>query len=482
MNFMLVRTLLPSHFWIGIVVLFASTNNLAWSLSSDPFGATAATAASRMNSESQQRRPNAIVVGAGLSGLAVSLGLVELGFTVDLVEKRSTFGERGATFGLRPNGLNAITELCGGNTDIASKLQGIGIPTPQRGGLMLPWATVRDALLEPVQQRARSNQITLHMGMELCDIQDEVDADCVTATFRPSIRDPHDSELDGQYESTQSMLTLNGCVVLGCDGVGSSVRQWLELPPATPTGVTMWRGSISVPENPHHVLTPLLSNGIVPLGMRAYGPYLLMVFNFHTSIPNTMAWTLSAKNFNPDSSNKDDASLWSYLEPHVVDDEDRRIVRELLALTNPADLNRLITLRTIDPSATVPTSTVMDGAGWGGRGRVTVLADAAHAMRPASGVGGAMAFEDCVVLHRLIREAIKENAENANVKTDGVDWGHWFQNYHTVADVLQRFETERLPRVTKIWNREWEASETAYKTGAEAPFSQEYNDYVNAGV
>jgi hypothetical protein len=51
-----------------------------------------------------------------------------------------------------------------------------------------------------------------------------------------------------------------------------------------------------------------------------------------------------------------------------------------------------------------------------------------------------------------------------------------------VADVLQRFEVERLPRVTRIWNREWEASESAYKTGAQAPFSQEYTDYVNGGV
>jgi 2-polyprenyl-6-methoxyphenol hydroxylase-like FAD-dependent oxidoreductase len=440
-----------------------------------------------MNSESQQRlrrRPNAIVVGAGLSGLAVSLGLVELGFTVDLVEKRSAFGERGATFGLRPNGLNAITELCGGNTDIASKLQGIGIPTPQSGGLMLPWAAVRDALLEPVRERCcseQSDQITLHMGMELCDIQDEVAADCVTATFRPSTsRDQLEDELDRQ--PNQSMLSLNGCMVLGCDGVGSAVRQWLDLPPATPTGVTMWRGSITVPADPNHVLTPLLSNGIVPLGMRTYGPYLLMAFNFHTSIPNTMAWTLSAKHFIPDLSNKDDASLWSYLEPHIADDEDRQIVRELLALTNPADLNRLITLRTIDPSATVPTSTVTDRSGWGGRGRVTVLADAAHAMRPASGVGGAMAFEDCVVLYRLIRGAIMENAANKNAQSDDDGSRYWFQDYHTVADVLQRFEVERLPRVTRIWNREWEASESAYKTGAQAPFSQEYTDYVNGGV
>jgi 2-polyprenyl-6-methoxyphenol hydroxylase-like FAD-dependent oxidoreductase len=458
----------PHHIWIVLLLSI----NLTWSLSTDSAG---------MSGDSPTRqRPNAIVVGAGLSGLAVSLGLVELGFTVDLVEKKREFGERGATFGLRPNGLKAIAELCGGKSDIVQKLQMIGIPTPQQAGLMLPWGRLRDVLVESV--RRNSHQITLHMGMDLCDIKDEVGAECVTANFRPSIQTHQEVEVPvvSYTEPTQSTLTLSGCIVLGCDGVGSSVRQWLQLPPAISTGVNVWRGSITVPADPTHVLTPLLSNGVMPLGMRTYGPYFLVVFNFHSSISNTLAWTVFTKG----SSNKDDVLLWSLLEPHIFDDEDRQIVSDLLALSSPADLNRMVTLRTIDPTSTVSSlqTTVTDRAGWGGRGRVTILGDAAHAMRAISGVGGAMAFEDCVVLCRIIQGAIVADAENTNAQNNGNDSGPWFQEYHTVANILQRFEAERLPRVTKIWNREWETAEEAYTTGAQAPFSQEYNDYVNDGV
>jgi salicylate hydroxylase len=437
-----------------------------------------------MSGESPTRqRPNAIVVGAGLSGLAVSLGLVELGLTVDLVEKKHEFGERGATFGLRPNGLKAIAELCGGKSNVVQKLQTMGIPTPQQEGLMLPWGRVRDVLLESV--RRKSHQITLHMGMDLCGIEDEVGAECVTANFRPRNNAHEEVELPVSHtEPAQSTLTLSGCMVLGCDGVGSAVRQWLQLPPAISTGVIVWRGSITVPADPTHVLTPLLSNGIMPLGMRTYGPYFLVVFNFHSSIPNTLAWTVFTKSFVSGSSNKDDVILWSLMEPHIFDDEDRQIVSELLTLSSAADLNRMVTLRTIDPTTTASPleSTVTDRTGWGGRGRVTVLGDAAHAMRAISGVGGAMAFEDCVVLYRLIKVAQKEHAANMDAQDDGVDTGHWHEDYHTVADMLQRFETERLPRVSTIWNHEWEAAEAAYASSGPPPFSQEYNDYVNDGV
>jgi 2-polyprenyl-6-methoxyphenol hydroxylase-like FAD-dependent oxidoreductase len=44
----------------------------------------------------------------------------------------------------------------------------------------------------------------------------------------------------------------------------------------------------------------------------------------------------------------------------------------------------------------------LPGSGWGGRGRVTLIGDVAHACQPTYGQGGNLALEHCIVLCRLL--------------------------------------------------------------------------------
>jgi 2-polyprenyl-6-methoxyphenol hydroxylase-like FAD-dependent oxidoreductase len=84
--------------------------------------------------------------------------------------------------------------------------------------------------------------------------------------------------------------------------------------------------------------------------------------------------------------------------------------------------------------------------GWGGRGRVTLLGDAAHAMRPISGQGSNQAFEDCVA---LVRELTGESPLSPlSLKTGGnrVD----LTDFSDVDERLRKFEATRLPRVRVI--------------------------------
>jgi len=60
---------------------------------------------------------------------------------------------------------------------------------------------------------------------------------------------------------------------------------------------------------------------------------------------------------------------------------------------------------------------------------VTLVGDAAHAMRAVDGLGASMAYEDSVVLCRFIKSPI----DSVNIK-----------------DALGKYEKERLPRVQKI--------------------------------
>lgn len=69
-----------------------------------------------------------IIVGAGPSGLAASLGLSELGSSVDLLEKHSSFDVRGSTLGLAPNGAKALQEIMP-NEDVSTLTdQGLSVP------------------------------------------------------------------------------------------------------------------------------------------------------------------------------------------------------------------------------------------------------------------------------------------------------------------------------------------------------------------
>jgi 2-polyprenyl-6-methoxyphenol hydroxylase-like FAD-dependent oxidoreductase len=54
-----------------------------------------------------------IIVGAGIAGLAASLGLAKQGFQVELVERRIDWSRQGSAFGLAANGHKALKLLFG---------------------------------------------------------------------------------------------------------------------------------------------------------------------------------------------------------------------------------------------------------------------------------------------------------------------------------------------------------------------------------
>jgi 2-polyprenyl-6-methoxyphenol hydroxylase-like FAD-dependent oxidoreductase len=102
--------------------------------------------------------------------------------------------------------------------------------------------------------------------------------------------------------------------------------------------------------------------------------------------------------------------------------------------------------------------------GWGGKGRVTLIGDAAHAIRPASGLGGSLAFEDVALLTRQLMKSPKSN---------------------DVAKALRAFEAIRLPRCKAIQEDQTRQSEAGYNsTDADRKkleCTPEYSEWVFAG-
>jgi len=367
-----------------------------------------------------------IVVGAGPSGLAASLGLSSLGFTVDLLEKHSSFDVRGSTLGLAPNGSKALQEICP-NEDVTTLTnQGLSVPGV-KGVSVLGWWLIRDWLLERVE---KDPNITLHMGVKLISIDDTTD----------------DSKVVVHCQNDD----YKGDLVIGADGVHSQVRSLLNLEPNVSTGYRVWRGSVSAEGEP--ILEALLDKGILPM-QPLWGTATCSIFNHHPKLPKRLNWTVTAH---------DDPSM----EPGINTPfdvarpywnvEEEAIFTKLWERSPEHELTKSFVLYT----AVLPTKL---GNGWGGRGRVTLIGDAAHAIRPTSGFGTALAFEDCAVLRRKLM----------TVNHD--------MNRKECQDLVLDFENERLERVKVISDQQKEAAEAAHR-GEKPRMSEEYKLWVYAGV
>ena len=105
----------------------------------------------------------------------------------------------------------------------------------------------------------------------------------------------------------------------------------------------------------------------------------------------------------------------------------------------------------------------LDNGGWGGRGRVTLLGDAAHAMRPTDGQGGNQAFEDAVVLSRTLLHAFEKESVS-------------------IVEALREFEAIRLPRVKRIHDDQRERYEKRMRGESVGPMSKEFREWIEQGV
>jgi 2-polyprenyl-6-methoxyphenol hydroxylase-like FAD-dependent oxidoreductase len=111
----------------------------------------------------------------------------------------------------------------------------------------------------------------------------------------------------------------------------------------------------------------------------------------------------------------------------------------------------------------------IDQHGWGGKQRVTLVGDAAHAMRPTDGFGVSMAFEDAVVLGRSLIFTGSSSDEITNADS------------RSIEDSLRHFELERLPRVQKIHQDQGERYARRLRK-EEIPYTDGFLEWIHDGI
>jgi 2-polyprenyl-6-methoxyphenol hydroxylase-like FAD-dependent oxidoreductase len=301
----------------------------------------------------------AIVVGAGIAGLAMAHGLTRLGYRVRILEREAELRTEGAGLSLWPNAVRAMRELRCEDVLLDCSCQIAEGATLKPSGKV-----IASAPLDLIEQRYGPLH-TVHRG----DLLEALVAHAgVPIEFGAAV-----SCVDGTLLLGEEILSAD--LIVGADGIASTVREAVSpgVEPR-PAGYGAWRGIAPLggvaPAGASETLGRGRRFGLVPLsGERTYWFAVL----------------------------EEDAAT-AELEGEFADWHEP--IGTLLAATPPsrrfyldlADLPRL--------------------PRWH-RGHTVLLGDAAHAMTPNLGQGAAQALIDVATLVRELRSGPLEEALTA---------------------------------------------------------------------
>jgi salicylate hydroxylase len=333
----------------------------------------------------------AIIVGGGIGGLTAAIALRQTGWSVQVIERAEQFGEVGAGVQLGPNATRVLKRL-----GLGEKLDQIGVaPEAVR---FLRWAD--DAVLAEWQiadllGRFGSPYYTVYrpdlIGM-LAAAQPSEDMMLGTEVTDVS------ATPGGAAVSTADGTRLEADLVLGCDGIHSTVRsRSIGDAPARFSGMCAYRAMVSSDGVEHTVrnwLGPDRHSVAYPVGRD--GRYLNLVCVDTASEWRTESWTAPG---DPDEL-RNAFKGWSPELTSLLDRVAEPIYRWGLYDREP--------LPTWLASA------------------VALVGDACHPMLPFMAQGAAQAIEDAGVLAQCL--------------AGGADLG----------DALRRYEQLRLPRASRI--------------------------------
>ncbi|GAB2950589.1 FAD-dependent monooxygenase [Micromonospora polyrhachis] len=325
----------------------------------------------------------AVVVGAGLGGLAAAGALARSGWQVTLLERNDRIRAERTALVLWPNGVRALRALgLGGGLDaIATPLPDTGIRRPDGHWLVQPRATaverapvvvhredLHDALIAGLGDR-----VEIRTGMAVRTVR-------TTAGERPAVGDERS--------------TVEADLVVAADGVDSVVRRRLA-PEATvvSSGCAAWRAVIPWYRAPQLPPDRPVGSETLGAGYRFVAASLGERGSSGGSTRGGIYWVATAAGASRPESPETQLALlrrWYADWPAPIG--------ELLAATEPDDLvqQEVRELRPLPRRYGFPV----------GPGGFVLLGDSAHAMPHHLGQGACLAFEDAATLQAVTREAV----------------------------------------------------------------------------
>ena len=317
-------------------------------------------------------RGTALIVGAGIGGLAAGIALRNRGWTIRIVEQADAPRAVGFALSVAPNAVNALAEL-----GVVDRVTAVATPVRRvelrdELGSVLKRFDVEAALGQArslfVLREALHRVLLEGAGLEHVAFGSKVSAIEVR---------------DGSVELTlESGGTTSGDVVIGADGVNSVVRSWLHADdePLRDSGFIGIRG---LARGAAEHLGDLSIVGYMGGGLEA-----ATIRASETSV----YWYISARSDQAPPTPASSETLLAY-GSRLLDAPFRTIVASTAA--EDVRIDRLVD---------------RDGTRSWGRGRVTLLGDAAQPVLPHTGQGAAQALEDGVAVGLALASADVEAA------------------------------------------------------------------------
>jgi 2-polyprenyl-6-methoxyphenol hydroxylase-like FAD-dependent oxidoreductase/NAD(P)-dependent dehydrogenase (short-subunit alcohol dehydrogenase family) len=319
---------------------------------------------------------HAIIIGAGLGGLATAIGLSRAGFRVSLFEKAPELAPAGFGIGITTNGLQALQHL--GAYDVVAR-EGCAVETSliqTAHGELISRAPVkaigeRTGLPSRSFQRAALQRALLSL----------VPPDCVRLGVACSSVEQRGERVRVRFDDgTHS----EGDFVIGADGVNSAVRRALHgEQPARHANYVVW---LAVMQLEHPALKRGYNGHYWGVGSR---------FGMHDVGDGHWYWWAT----------KNKARVPAELrELHYVRCAEHPAYRNELITTFAGFTDEVRHAIAVTPASRVFMLNTRDRdplPHWG-TGRVTLLGDAAHPMLTSLGQGASAAFEDAAVLTRCL--------------------------------------------------------------------------------
>jgi 2-polyprenyl-6-methoxyphenol hydroxylase-like FAD-dependent oxidoreductase len=310
--------------------------------------------------------PTALIVGAGIGGLAAGIALRRAGWDIRIFESAPTPRAIGFALGLAPNAIAALRELGIADAVIAQGITPSSAEIRRVDGHVIRRFVGR---LEDLPKRDRPSVIlrpALHAV--LLDALGPAAVEVNRAVVRFT------ADRTGVTLDLADRAIASGDILVGADGVGSTVRAQLHPgePPATPSGYFAVRG-----------LSPAVErlDGLQALWYFGRGVESGVI----QASPSAIYWFVSLLADEVRSGPLDVDSVMRRCTAGF-DAQFHAITRA----TSPANL-RLDELLVREPLEQ-----------WGA-GPVTLLGDAAHPVLPHTGQGAAQALEDAVGLGHAMK-------------------------------------------------------------------------------
>jgi len=331
-----------------------------------------------------------LVVGAGVSGIAVARGLLRDGHDVTVFDQRPNVAAGGGAVTIWSNGATVLDQLGVDMRGAGQPLSSVRVMTASGRPLTtVNLDTMVNRLRAPIRMVPRRILLErLLAGFPSDRIRSQSRAVGVTHTR------------DGVRVDFEDGSSASGDLLIGADGLHSVVRDVVGAPAAKPTGWCSWQGLVTLPDIADPQVATMMIGEHGNLGLWPAGD-------------SAMQWWFDLP--------------WSpgYLRPQ----RPIEMIRSHFAGWSPMS-DEVLAILTDDDLAPSPFPHFRHPIPAAGAGAVTLLGDAAHTMPPTLAQGTNQALLDTMVLRRAL----------ADLGTGGGD----------VATALRWYENTRRRKVRAV--------------------------------